>query len=116
MSDHRKGTVPPLCHPTQRQVLPIESPAGGHAPGEAADSGLLEVRDAEDIGSDDGHGVGGVHEEAVLPENHVAVLARTREKTAHVPALCKQAAIQNPSTSQAQPVNPVTWRFLTALN
>lgn len=80
VSDHRTGTVPPLRHPAQRQVLPIESPAGGHAPGEAADSGLLEVRDAEDIGSDDGNGVGGVHEEAVLPQNHVAVLARTREK------------------------------------
>lgn len=66
-------------------MLPIESAAGGHAPGKATDSGLLEIRDTENIGSDDGNGVGGVHKEAVFPKNHVAILVKTRE-TALIPA------------------------------
>lgn len=61
-------------------MLPIESPTGGHAPGKATDSSLLEIRDTENIGSDDSDGVGGVHKEAVFPKNHVAILVKTREK------------------------------------
>lgn len=85
MLHHKKGTVPllgwaPLSHHAPRWMLPIQSPAGGHAPGKAAHSGLLEVWDAEDVGSDDSNGVGGVHKEAVFPKNHVAILGKTREE------------------------------------
>lgn len=70
--------LPALC-PCPQVVLPVEGPAGGHAPGKAAHPGLLEVRDAEDVGGDDGDGVGGVDEEAVLAQNHVAILRDTAQ-------------------------------------
>lgn len=60
-------------------VLPVQGPAGGHAAGQPAHPGLLEVRDAEDVGSDDGHRVRGVDEEAVLAQNHVPVLGETAQ-------------------------------------
>ena len=71
-------------------MLPIESPTGGHAPGKATDSSLLEIRDTENIGSDDGNGVGGVHKEAVFPKNHVAILVKTREKQLSSPLSTKR--------------------------
>lgn len=71
-------------------MLPIESPTGGHAPGKATDSGLLEIRNTENIGSNDGNRVGGVHKEAVFPKNHVAVLVKTREKQLSSPPSAKR--------------------------
>lgn len=61
-------------------MLPIKSPTGGHAPGKATNSSLLEIRDTENIGSDDSDRIGGVHKEAMFPKNHVAILVKTREK------------------------------------
>lgn len=122
--NHKKGTVPslagllPLSHPAQRQMLPVKSPAGGHAPRKAPHSRLLEIRDTENIGSNDGDGVGGVHKEAVFPKNHVAILVKTREKQLSSPLSAKRlqwakfydSMILSCSTWQAQPINPMAHR------
>ena len=54
--------------------LPVQGTTGGHAACEATDPGLLEVRNAEDVGSNDSHRVRRVHEEPVLAQNHVPIL------------------------------------------
>lgn len=54
--------------------LPVQGPTGGHAPGKASDPGLLEIRNAEDVGSNDSHGVRRVHKEPMLAQNHVSIL------------------------------------------
>lgn len=92
-------------------MLPVESPAGGHAASKATDPGLLEVRDTENVGSDDSNGVRGVHKEAMLPKNHVAVLTKTRE-IAHVPALCKEAAMQKLCYFAGTAYKPMDMDFL----
>ena len=97
-------------------MLPVESPAGGHAPGKATDSGLLEVRDTENIGSDDGDGVGGVDEEAVFPKNHVAILAKTRERELSSPLCAERLQGQKLLYLAGTAYKPNnSQRFLTAL-
>lgn len=46
--------------------LPIQGATCGHAACKATDPSLLEIRNAEDVGSDDGHRVRGVHKEPAL--------------------------------------------------
>lgn len=59
--------------------LPVQGPTGGHAAGKASDPGLLEIRNAEDVGSNDSHGVWRVHKEPMLPQNHVSILWEKRD-------------------------------------
>lgn len=54
--------------------LPVQGTTGGHAACEATDPSLLEVWNAEDVGSNDSHRVWRVHEEPVLAQNHVPIL------------------------------------------
>lgn len=62
-------------------VVPVERSAGGHTPGEALDSQLSEIRHGGEVGGHDGHRVRRVHEEGILPEDHVAVLRKRAQKT-----------------------------------
>ena len=64
----------PAWEPRGWRDLPVQGATGGHAACEATDPSLLEVRNAEDVGSDDSHRVWRVHEEPVLAQNHVPVL------------------------------------------
>lgn len=45
----------------------------GPAVSKATDPGLLEIWDAEDVGSDNGHRVRRVHKEPVLAQNHITI-------------------------------------------
>lgn len=54
--------------------LPVYRCTRGHAASEAPHPCLLEIRDAEDVVSDDSDRVARIDEEAVLPEDHAAVL------------------------------------------
>lgn len=56
--------------------LPVQSTTCGHAACKATDPGLLEIRNAEDVGSDDSHRVGRIHKEPVLAQNHVPILRK----------------------------------------
>ena len=56
-----------------RWDLPVQSTTCGHAACKATDPGLLEVRNAEDVGSDDSHRVRRVHKEPMHAQNHVLI-------------------------------------------
>lgn len=45
------------CGPREWRDLPVQGTTGGHAACKAADPGLLEIGNAEDVGSNDSHGV-----------------------------------------------------------
>lgn len=58
--------------------LPVQSTTCGHAACKATDPGLLEIRNAEDVGGDDSHRVRRVHKEPVLAQNHVPILGKKK--------------------------------------
>lgn len=45
------------CGPREWSDLPVQGTTGGHAACKATDPGLLEIGNAEDVGSNDSHGV-----------------------------------------------------------
>ena len=72
----------------------VQCGAGGHAARQALHACPLEVRDAGDVGRDDGYRVRGVDEEAVLTEHHVAVLGRGWDHTKHTQNTIKGATLR----------------------
>lgn len=52
----------------------VQGSTGRHTAGQSFNSSPLEVRDAGNVGGNDGHRVRRVHEKAVFTQNHVTVL------------------------------------------
>lgn len=63
------------------RVLPVQRRACGHAASKASDACVLKVRDAEDVVGYHSHGVRRGDEEAVLTQDHAAVLERNHRQS-----------------------------------
>lgn len=59
---HQRRTI--YC--PQKPCLPVQGSAGWHTPPEPSDPNLPEIRNAREVGSDDGQGVRRTHKEAIL--------------------------------------------------